>query len=241
MSRNFLAFLVFVVALVAQTVTVWFVAAAWVPDFYHSRLAISKEALAVHGAAFEEKMEALQIDAADDDGAWSIELSDEQINGWLAVELPRRFSSSMPDHLIDPRVAIDSECCHVACQYRDGATNVILTLSLDLQPSEKPNHLKLKVLSAKIGSVPGLEHQAVGPIAQAAYRSKIRLRWLSRDEQPEALVQIPQWWLEQGRQVHVERIEFGEGHLLVSGKSSDRPAPKRRKNRVVRTASRRAN
>jgi hypothetical protein len=239
-SRNALAVLIFAASLIAQLAVVCFVAAAWGPDFYQNRLTVSQYALAVHGAAFEEKMQALHTDASDDDGVWSVELSDEQINGWLAVELPRRYPRSLPNQLREPRVAIDAECCHVACQYRNGATSAILTLCLDLQPSERPNELKLKVLSAKIGSVPGLEHQAVGPIAQAARRSKIRLRWVSRDVQPEVLVQIPRRWLEEDRQVHVERINFTDGHLLVSGKSSKRPPrPQPRNGRVAQGNSRR--
>lgn len=229
MSRNAVAILIFAGTVVIQFVTVLFVAAVWVPEFYGRRLSISQDALAAHGAVFEEKMQQLQQDASSDDGDWSIELSDEQINGWLAVVLPRRFPGVLPDHIREPRVAIESDLCQVACQYCDGATRIILTLCLDLQPSDKPNELKMKVLSAKIGSVPGLEHQAVGPIAQAAYRLKIRLRWLTRDIQPEAIVQIPRRWLDESRQVRVEDIQFKDGQLLVSGKSFVRDSAANRK------------
>ena len=141
MSRNTVAILIFAATVVIQFAAVFFVAAAWVPDFYQLRLAISQDALAVYGAAFEEKMEQLQKDASDEDGRWSMVLSDEQINGWLAVALPRRYPQALPSHLCEPRVAIESDRCRVACQYRDSGTRAILTLSLDLQPSETPNEL----------------------------------------------------------------------------------------------------
>jgi hypothetical protein len=108
-----------------------------------------------------------------------------------------------------------------------------------LSPSEKPNELKMTVLSAKIGSVPGLEDQAVWPIAQAARRSQIRLRWLRRDVQPEAIVQIPRRWLEEDRQVHIEDIAFSDGQLHVSGTSSPRPSAAHQRRKVAQRASRR--
>lgn len=226
---------------VIQIVTVFFVAAAWVPDFYQRHLIVSPDALAVHGAAFEEKVEQLQKDASDEDGRWSMQLSDEQINGWLAVALPRRYPEVLPDHLYEPRIAIESDRCHVACQYRNGATNVILTLCVDLAPAEQPNELKLSVLSAKIGSVPGREHDAVWPIAQAAHRSKIRMRWVSRDVQPEAIVQIPNRWFDENRQVQIEDIRFKDGHLFVSGKSSERPAAAKDRRTVAQRGPNRLN
>ena len=239
MSRNAVAILVFTTTVVLQCAVVFFVVANRMPEFYQQRLSISQDALAVHGAAFEEKMDQLQRDTSDEDGDWSIELSDEQINGWLAVALPRRYPQALPKHLHEPRIAIESDLCHVACQYRDGATRMILTLCLDLTPAEKPNELKLKVLSAKIGAVPGLEDQAVWPIAQAAHRSKIRLRWVRRDVQPEAIVQIPRRWLDEDRQVHIEDIEFRNGRLYVSGKSSVRPQAAKNSRTVATHRSRR--
>ncbi len=221
--RNVSAAGVFGLALLAQLVAIAWFAGSWRPSFYHRQLEVQPEALAVRGAEFEAKLEEFRQLAESGDERWSIRVTDQQINGWLAVELPRRYPRSLPHRLHDPRIAIEAGQCLVACQFVDGGTRIVLTMAFQLVPTPQANEVRFLITAAKIGSVPGLEHEAVGQIAHAAYRSRIRLRWIRRDIRPEAIVRVPDRWLPEDRQVYVDRIQYERGAIRISGRSADRP------------------
>ncbi len=46
-------------------------------------------------------------------GEWQAIFSADQINGWLAVDLARNYSESLPPEITNPRIDFHSGCGHV--------------------------------------------------------------------------------------------------------------------------------
>ena len=224
MSRNAAAVLIFLATLVVQMVVIVFVAVEWVPDFYGQTLRVSHQQNAAMGAALIKVIALFQQQIAVD-GEWKLKLSDAQINGWLATELPKQRPPIMPDTMQDPRIAILPKQCRVACQYHDMGSRAVLQMSVTAIPEPAPNQIRLRVLEAAIGSVPGLEHQAIAPIRYAAWKAGIRLQWQEDLEQnPELIASLPPQWLGPQRAIFVDAIEFGQGEVVVRGRAETIPA-----------------
>jgi hypothetical protein len=225
MNRNFLAFVVFIGCVALQALTACYIASVWIPEFYQRKLATSADQLVANAESFEKEMTRLHADAHDEDGRWELSVSDDQINGWLMLDWPQRFPRALPSNIREPRVAIEPGKCNVACQYEDGGTKAVLTMTIDIQPAGKPNQVKLRILSANIGSVSGLGHHAIGMLSYTGRRLGFRMRWPKRGQNPEAIVHIPRSWLDKNRRVQVERITFSDSKVLITGTSMEKAMP----------------
>ena len=222
MFRNAFAVVIFLACVVTQALAAVYMASTWAPDFFRRRVATSPEELIATAQSFEDELARLHADAHDQDGRWTASVSDAQINSWLLANMPKRFPKALPSTLRDPRIALEDRKCHIACQYADGGTQAVLTMTIDVLPTGKPNQVKLRILSANIGSVGGLQSQAIDMMSYAAARARFPMRWISRDEHPEAIVYVPRNWLEQDLRVQVDRITLGDRRVSISGRSISR-------------------
>ncbi len=225
MSRNLVAALICISLLLLQAAFI--VAVEWVPGFYSAKLQVTDEQNAAMGASLKKVFAKFQQQVGAD-GPWQLRISDAEINGWLAVELPKQTPQIMPDTMKDPRVAFAPDMCRIACQFHDMGTRAVLNMSINVTPTEFPNEIRLRVLEATVGAVPGLEPQAVGPIGHAAWRSGIRMKWLESEQHPEAVASLPPDWLGSNRILHVDTVEFGDGQVVIRGRSETVPIPKSR-------------
>ena len=76
-----------------------------VPAFYAEALAQPAAEPAKAAYQFEQEVLELQNDVRRE-GDWQATFSAEEINGWLANDLPVKFPRALPEHVSDPRVAI---------------------------------------------------------------------------------------------------------------------------------------
>ncbi len=56
-------------------------------------------------------------------GHWSAVFTDEQINGWLAADLPEKFPQLLPPEIQDPRVVFAPGQLQLACRYTGSRTH----------------------------------------------------------------------------------------------------------------------
>ena len=99
--------------------------------------------------------------AVQNEGEWRVTISDDQINGWLASQLPKQFPYLLPHHASDPRVRIQNDKAHLACQYSNGRMSAVLSMAVEAFATDKPNVVGVRIVTARIGAVPGLMGTAV--------------------------------------------------------------------------------
>ena len=221
-SRRFAVFaLLAAAALTAAALT--YRASQWVPPFYQQTLVADRADLAAFGDDLERELLNLHSEI-NDDGHWEGVFSDEQINGWLAVDMLDKFPQLLPPAIKDPRVIIKDSQMHMACQYQNGGVSVVLSLAADVSLTERPNEIAVRLRNARIGAVPGLIRQAMPTISLAAIRSGVRIYWQQLENDPVAIVKIPVDVFDEGRDLIVESVNLTEGRLAVTGRV-DAPEP----------------
>ena len=158
------------------------------PAFFHSRLDAGQAPEAARAARrLVTKVAAVQA-AAGRPGPWELAITDDELNAWLAIDLPRNHSRLLAEGVVAPRVAFERRRLAVAARVKLGPLEAVVSLALDVRLRE-PNQIELAVADARLGAIP-LPH---GPV----------LRWLAGAATPLGLV------------AEVRRLD-GRGVLVVS-------------------------
>ena len=76
-----------------------------VPEFYQSVLEQDTAQLDRAGDQFESNILEMQ-NASRREGKWQVVFTQDEINGWLAADLPEKFPNALPPFISDPRVSI---------------------------------------------------------------------------------------------------------------------------------------
>ncbi len=215
-SRGFAAVAIMLTGVSLLMLLSTYQASQWVPEFYAAELAADASNSIEKAHQLEQQI--LEVyNAVQNEGDWRVTISDDQINGWLASQLQKQFPYLLPHHASDPRVKIQDDEAHLACQYSNGRMSAVLSMAVEAFATDKPNMVGVRIVNARVGAVPGLMGTAVDQISWGARRSRIRLRWQQKDGQPVALIEIPECLLNEQLTVCIEQIELGDGQLVLAG------------------------
>ena len=128
--RLALLLVLLVTAGVAVLLTAAFRATQQVPAFYQAALA--QKPVEQKAAADQLEAQVLKLHKeARKPGRWVARFSQEQINGWLAADLPVKFPGALPDGVSAPRVAIEPGHMQLAVRYDHGDVSTVLSLAGD--------------------------------------------------------------------------------------------------------------
>jgi hypothetical protein len=212
----------------------------WVPQFYQQELSASKANQTAGDQQMAQQMLELlndfqggwnvqsggDVQGGDmqggdmqDEGQWEATFSDDEINGWLAVDFKKEFPRLLPHRIYDPRISISEQAAQIACQYKSTDLTVVVSMDVDAFVTDEPNVIGFRVQRARIGAVPGLEKMAKDEITRAARRSRIKLRWTRKDGDDVAMITIPNDAVLEGHQVLIETIELHDGAVHLAGRS----------------------
>ena len=193
--------------------------AAWlalrhVPGFY--RQATRSDPVAQRKASDELLSRVSSVvNQARREGAWSVWLTEQQLNGWLAVDLVENHATLVPESVANPRVHITEHGLYVACRYREGWLSPVLRVELDIRVVE-PNVVAVRVLGVRAGRLPLPLKRLLQGIADAAARMNLRLRWYESASGPVAMIELPPIEND-GVSFSIERLEMSSGRLLAAG------------------------
>src|SRR6267142_2481662 len=103
-------------------------AAQRVPEFYRRALAAAPATQHEDGQRLEERALALhnQLHHA---GRWEVRFTQDEINGWLAAELPAKFPRALPPGVTEPRIAIDGGVVRLAVHYERSGVDTVVSLA----------------------------------------------------------------------------------------------------------------
>jgi hypothetical protein len=199
---------------------VWW-SAAHVPDFYEKALSAEPQRMAVAGDKLEENILDLRNSSLQE-GQWRAVFTDEQINGWLAVDMPQKFAGALPPQLKDPRVAIEPDVAYAAARYESPQMTAVISLAVEVRLTDEPNELAIRVRQARAGLLPVPLSDWLDQVSAAAAESGIPLRWIEEEGDPVAIVSIPLEDTENpGHILRLRQIELRAGELIVVGVTED--------------------
>lgn len=189
-----------------------------VPEFYERALAVEPGQYAEQGDRLEENLLELRNDAREE-GRWQAVFTDEQINGWLAADLPEKFPRVLPKQLKDPRVAIEPDVARVAARYESRQLTTVISLAVDVHLTDEPNVLAVRIHQVRAGLLPVPLADWLDRVSLAASKGGIPLRWTEQDGDPVALVTIPLGHANADRILRLEQIELRDGELVLIGRT----------------------
>ncbi len=146
---------------------------------------------------------------------WEAWFTEEQVNGWLAVDLVENHPDSLPDGISDPRVTLREKAISLFCRMRRGGTETVLTLVVEPYLDE-PNVLGLRFHKARAGILPLPLGSIVEQFEKAARDLELHLTWRQMDGDPVALIAIPATF-DDGRVLRLEHIEVRDGEFYAAG------------------------
>jgi hypothetical protein len=191
------------------------------PDFYRQALASERARLAEAGDQLERQMLQLHNDARRA-GRWRAVLSAEQINGWLAVDLPQKFPALLPARLREPRVEITPHRIRVAGRYEHDKFSAVVSADVEAHLTKTPNVVAVCVRKARAGAVPIPLKGLLESLRASAQRAELTLQWAQHEGCPAALITVPsQQAGDPPRTLQLEAVELGPGQIILAGRTSD--------------------
>jgi hypothetical protein len=192
-----------------------------VPEFYVRALSAPRENQAAAGQELERKALSLNSQVRRP-GRWEARFTQDQINGWLAVDLPKKFPGSLPKGVSDPRVAVTPEQVQLAVKWQQGSNSAVLSAAGEVYLTDEPNQVAVRILSVRAGALPVPLARFLDDIASRAVSSGLPLQWTEADGDPVALITLPLDREEfRGKRLLVEEIRLEEGAIVVAGQTDD--------------------
>jgi hypothetical protein len=186
-----------------------------VRPFYQEAMAVDSAVLRKASQELSSRATALVNDARRGD-PWQAQFTEEQINGWLAIDLPEKHGDLIPQDIADPRVAIEDEQIKVGVHYSGRRLETVL--SVDVEPYlAEPNVLALKILGARAGTLPIPLSEVTERMTKAAHRFRVPLTWTQEEETPIALVTLRLKSRKDGKRLQLETLELSGGAIRLHG------------------------
>lgn len=186
------------------------------PEFYRQALAHEPERLEVASDELLQHTTALASDVREV-GQWQALFTAEQVNGWLAVDVPQNHPGLLPAEIIEPRVLFQSNRVTVGCRLEQAGITTVASLEVEIYMA-RPNVLAIRFCKARAGAVPVplapiLEHFSTGAAA-----SNLRLEWQQAAGDPVALITLTTRH-DQGTEYFLERLELRDGAMYLAGRT----------------------
>jgi hypothetical protein len=195
----------------------------YVPDFYEEAVHLDPEAQRRGSEELLERVTAMTNDARRG-GSWEAIFTNDQINGWMAVDMQENHPDLLPPGVTDPRVVVEPQRVRFACRYEYGRFKTVYNVELDLYMPE-PNLLAVRINKARAGILPVPIKQIVDGIAEGADRLNLQVQWLQTDGDPVALIRMDPKTNEANRhqddettELWVETIELRDGEVFLAGR-----------------------
>ncbi len=147
---------------------------------------------------------------------WQQIFEAKMINAWLAVDLPRNFSNSLPPGISDPRVRIAPDEITLACRLDRFALHGVLSLKVSVLV-ESADVISVRIHKARLGAIPWSLDPILKAIANVARQSNARVQWRQIDGDPVALITLAAASSGRGSVVHIDSIKLSDGKLEASG------------------------
>jgi hypothetical protein len=218
--RTALWVLIVFLVIAAVGVIALYLASRHVPEFYARALEADPVAQREASDVMLQQTAALASDVKKP-GRWQALFTAEQINGWLAVDLPENHPDALPRGIEDPRVAITPEGITIGCRFRRSGIDSVVSLAVDPNLPE-PNVLAVRIGGARAGMVPIPLKDLLDAMSQAAARLDFPLQWKQTEGDPVAVISIPSSTKEHGTLVRVDTLRLGDGEIYMAGTTERR-------------------
>jgi hypothetical protein len=189
------------------------------PDFYEHSLEVSPVQQRKASEEMVRKATSLYNELRRE-GQWHALVTEEEINGWLAVDLVENHPRLLPEEVTEPRVQILPSRVEVAAQVDSERFEGVLHGTFEVSVPE-PNVLALRIHAFRLGRLPVSRENVVEKLLQVARREAFETELTRQDGDPVLRVRIP---LVHEKHLNgwIETIKLDQGEIYVSGSTEKR-------------------
>ena len=191
--------------------------AAIEPEFYRTALVVDLEQQRQHGSELESKILNLHnsVLAAEE---WSVSFSEEQLNGWLAWDLERKFPGLIPPDVREPRVKIEDQQVTVAFRCDAQPFRGVGIVEAEIFLTGVLNQVGIRFKAVRSGMIPIPLALFTEQISEHALESGVEIEWLTDEGDPAVIIDIPDEFLRpSGNYVEIKSLEVKDRGVHVAG------------------------
>jgi|GEM_PF-1867177 hypothetical protein len=184
-----------------------------VPEFYRQTMQASSQQLAEAQQQLQKRVDQLKQDVRFTP-QWSISLTEQQVNGWLASQYGREQGA-----VTQPRVRIYPDHVEIACRAHYGSWQAVISASITARLTSMPNILELEIQSVQAGTLSIAWTGVLDRARSALQQTRLQTRWFSEEDPIRVELTVPARWGRAGRFLTIERLELADGQLTLHGSS----------------------
>ena len=189
------------------------------PKFYRDNLEVAAEIQQERNKEMLKKIRLLNNDVQKTDVPWEGRFSNEEINGYLTVEVGKASSNLFPPEIKEPRLHIGDRQLDFACRIEQGHLTGILHFAIDAAVTE-PNLLTLRLKHVALGRLPIAAERPAQLLLDALRSQGYTVTEGMQDGDPTFTIPLD---LKYGKtkKVNLESVELLEGGIRISGTSDE--------------------
>jgi hypothetical protein len=209
--------------LLVLAVALWLLyrATQQVPEFYQQALAASLPPAQLRAASDQLERQALELhNGARRLGRWQAVFTAQELNAWLAADLPQKFPQALPAGARDPRVQITPQHLQFACSYATEHWQTVVSVTAEVHLTDTPNELAVRIREVRAGRVPIPLKKVLDEVSRQAQQRSLPLQWSQEQADPVALIQLPLRDAElPHREIRLESVTLRDGEVVVQGQT----------------------
>jgi hypothetical protein len=188
------------------------------PAFYRERLDVAAGAGAEQAARrLITKVVGLQA-AAKRTGPWEAAITEQELNAWLALDLPRNHAGVLPAGVTAPRIELADRLLRLGMRVGAGPLTAVVSCGLEVRLREA-NQVECTVADARVGAVPvprgPLLHALAARLTPLGLMAEIR----RGDGRSVLVVTLPAAAGPAARRCTIEALAVAPGELLMAGET----------------------
>lgn len=195
------------------------------PAFYRGPVAAAPAGAEPLGRRLVTKASALRADFLRP-GPWAAAITAEEVNAWLATDLPKNHPRLLPTGVSAPRVAFGPRRIQFGCRVACGPVQCVASVDAEVVLRDV-NQIGILVVAARLGGLPLPSGPVIREIDRriAALGLPTELRRL--DGRTILVVYIPAAHKAGAASHRLESFALEDGELLVAGVTQAADAPRR--------------
>jgi hypothetical protein len=196
-----------------------YLASCQAPEFYRQALA-QDPANAKQGSDAMLHQAAALASNLRRSGQWHALFTAEQINGWLAVDVPKNYPKLFPSYIGEPRVGIENNQAQLAFTWHKAGLAAVVSLEAEIFLRET-NIVAIRICRARAGLLPLPLAGFIADLTTAGHEAGLQIEEQQIDGDPVLLLTIPGADA-QGKsrpidQLCLDSLEVNEGEIYVAG------------------------
>ena len=214
-----------VLLLLLLTLYALYLSAQRPPKFYRDGLEVASDLQQVRNKEMIRKIRLLNNDLQKTDVPWEGRFSNEELNGYLAVEVGKASSNLFPPEIKEPRMIVRDRRLDFACRLEQGQITGILHFAMDATMPE-PNLLTLRLKHVALGRLPITRDRPMQMLLEALRKQGYSVTEGTLDGDPTLTVPLD-FQYGKDKTILLENIELLDGGIRISGTTEKMDAAQR--------------